>query len=120
MHVWSWSEYARVTKRIGTINFGALTMDPIKLQDARIVRSENPLNLEMPFENLDGFLTPTPVFYVRTHFPIPTIEKESWRLVVDGQVDTPLELTFSELAQLPLRTKPVTLECAGNNRDLLT
>src|SRR3954465_4879950 len=95
-------------------------METPKLRGGKIVRSENPLNLEMPFENLDGFLTPTPVFYVRTHFPIPTIEKESWRLVVDGQVDTPLELTFSELAQLPLRTKPVTLECAGNNRDLLT
>jgi hypothetical protein len=30
----------------------------IKLGDGRIVRNEEPLNLEMPFEKLEGFLTP--------------------------------------------------------------
>jgi len=44
-------------------------MEQPKLRDGKIVRSEEPLNLEMPFENLDGFITPTKSFYVRTHFP---------------------------------------------------
>jgi hypothetical protein len=41
----------------------------------KISRSEGPLNLEMPFEKLDEFNKPTKSFYVRTHFPIPKIEK---------------------------------------------
>ncbi|MFL6514792.1 MAG: sulfite oxidase [Chthoniobacterales bacterium] len=95
-------------------------METPQLRNGKIVRSENPLNLEMPFESLDGFLTPTPAFYVRTHFPIPRIEKHSWRLVVDGEITKPSQLTFEELLKLPSRTIPATLECAGNNRNLLT
>ena len=53
------------------------------------MRSEEPLNLEMPFETLDGFITPTKSFYVRTHFPIPKIDKNKWRLRVEGEVERP-------------------------------
>ena len=95
-------------------------MDQPKTLNGKIVRSEDPLNLEMPFENLDGFITPTPAFYVRTHFPIPTIDKAKWRLRVEGEVNQPIELDYKQLTELESRTIPVTLECAGNNRNLLT
>ena len=94
--------------------------DSPQLRNGKIVRSEDPLNLEMPFETLDGFITPTPSFYVRTHFPIPKIDKAQWRLRVEGEVNKPIELDFNQLAQLPSQTIPVTLECAGNNRNLLS
>jgi len=86
----------------------------------KIVRSENPLNLEMPFQTLDGFLTPTESFYVRTHFPIPNINKASWRLRAEGDVEQPHEFDYDELLKLKSHTVPATLECAGNNRSLLT
>ena len=89
------------------------------VRDGKIVRSEEPLNLEMPFEKLDGFITPTDLFYVRTHFPIPQIDKNKWRLRVEGEVEKPFELSYDELLKLDSRTMPVTLECAGNNRNLL-
>ena len=89
------------------------------VRDGKIVRSEEPLNLEMPFEKLDGFITPTDLFYVRTHFPIPKIDKDKWRLRVEGEVESPFELSYNELLKLDSRTMPVTLECAGNNRNLL-
>ena len=54
-----------------------------KLIAGKIVRGETPLNLEMPFQQLEGFLTPTESFYVRTHFPIPSIDRNAWRLRVD-------------------------------------
>ena len=38
-----------------------------------ILRQEEPLNLEMPFSRLNGFITPNESFYVRCHFPIPEI-----------------------------------------------
>jgi DMSO/TMAO reductase YedYZ molybdopterin-dependent catalytic subunit len=96
-------------------------MEPtdLKLRDGKIVRSEEPLNLEMPFEKLEGFITSTRLFYVRTHFPIPKIDKSKWRLRVEGEVDRPVELSFDQLVSLGSREVPVTLECAGNNRNLL-
>jgi DMSO/TMAO reductase YedYZ molybdopterin-dependent catalytic subunit len=73
----------------------------------------------MPFEKLNGFITPADLFYVRTHFPIPKIDRTRWRLRVEGEVEKPFELTYGELLKLESRTVPVTLECAGNNRDFL-
>ena len=83
------------------------------------MRSEEPLNLEMPFETLDGFITPTKLFYVRTHFPIPKIDKNKWRLRIEGEVGKSFEINFDELIKLESRKIPATLECAGNNRSFL-
>jgi DMSO/TMAO reductase YedYZ molybdopterin-dependent catalytic subunit len=94
-------------------------MESPRLMNGKIVRSEDPLNLEMPFENLDGFITPTDLFYVRGHFPIPTVDHRTWRLRVEGEVEKPFALNYAELLKLEARTVPVTLECAGNNRDRL-
>jgi DMSO/TMAO reductase YedYZ molybdopterin-dependent catalytic subunit len=94
--------------------------DPdLALRDGRIVRSEAPLNLEMPFETLEGFLTPTESFYVRTHFPIPRIDKDAWWLHVEGEVEKPFVINYEQLVQLESVTMPATLECAGNNRHFL-
>jgi DMSO/TMAO reductase YedYZ molybdopterin-dependent catalytic subunit len=90
-----------------------------KLADGRIVRSESPLNLEMPFASLDSFLTPTKSFYVRTHFPIPVIDRDAWWLYVEGEVEKPFAINFEQLMTLEPATAPVTLECAGNNRNFL-
>lgn len=90
-----------------------------QLRDGKIVRGEAPLNLEMPFEKLESFLTPTESFYVRTHFPIPTIDRDAWWLRVQGDVETPFAINYEELITLESRTIPATLECAGNNRNFL-
>ncbi|MEP6603285.1 MAG: sulfite oxidase [Spartobacteria bacterium] len=73
----------------------------------------------MPFEKLDGFITPTELFYVRTHFPIPKIDKRMWRLRLEGEVEKPFEISYQELIELESTTIPATLECAGNSRNLL-
>jgi DMSO/TMAO reductase YedYZ molybdopterin-dependent catalytic subunit len=73
----------------------------------------------MPFESLDGFLTPADRFYVRTHFATPVLNADTWKLEIAGAVKTPLHLTFDDLLKLPSRTAAVTLECAGNGRQLL-
>ena len=91
----------------------------VKLPDGRIIRSEEPLNLEMPFETLEGFITPTQSFYVRTHFPIPKIDRDAWWLHVEGEVEKPFAINYEELVGLQSVTIPVTLECAGNNRSFL-
>src|SRR5438874_12653384 len=85
------------------------------LHDGRIVRGEDPLNLEMPFEKLDSFITPTKSFYVRTHFPIPAIDRDEWRLHVEGEVEKPFAINYDELLKLKSVTIAVTLEWAGNH-----
>ena len=45
-----------------------------EMLDGKIVREREPLNLEMPIEKLDGFITPNELFYVRCHFPVPKID----------------------------------------------
>jgi DMSO/TMAO reductase YedYZ molybdopterin-dependent catalytic subunit len=84
-----------------------------------IVREQDPLNLEMPFSSLDGFITPNESFYVRCHFPIPEISAPEWRLKIEGDVETPFELSYGELLGMVSRTIAATLECAGNNRIFL-
>ncbi len=84
-----------------------------------IVRQEEPLNLEMPFSSLNGFITPNDSFYVRCHFPIPEIFAPEWRLKVEGEVEAPFELGYDELLGMEKHTIAATLECAGNNRIFL-
>jgi DMSO/TMAO reductase YedYZ molybdopterin-dependent catalytic subunit len=91
----------------------------IKLRDGRIVRNKEPLNLEMPFETVENFITPTKSFFVRTHFPIPSIDRDAWWLHVEGEVEKPFAINYEELLKLESLTIPVTLECAGNNRNFL-
>lgn len=85
-----------------------------------IVREREPLNLEMPFGSLDGFITPVDRFFVRSHFSIPQIDVKTWRLTIEGEVESPLELTYDELIEMDSRTMAVTMECAGNGRAFLT
>src|SRR5437764_6704569 len=73
----------------------------------------------VPFATLDSFITPTKSFYVRTHFPIPKIDRNKWRLRVEGEVERPFEINYGELIKLESEKIPVTLECAGNNRNFL-
>ena len=89
------------------------------MSEGLIVREQEPLNLEMPFSSLSGFITPNESFYVRCHFPIPEISAEEWRLNVEGEVEAPFELSYDELLGMESRTIAATLECAGNNRIFL-
>ena len=82
-----------------------------------IVRSARFLDLEMPPEFFDSWITPEPHFFVRNHMAEPsTLDGQSWRLTVGGEVEKPLTLSLSELAQFKVHSVTNTLECAGNGR----
>ena len=81
-----------------------------------IIREQDPVNLEFPFDQLDSFLTPNDLFYVRSHFTRPVLEQADYRLTVDGAVEEPFSLNYGQLQELPAVTRPATLECAGNGR----
>jgi DMSO/TMAO reductase YedYZ molybdopterin-dependent catalytic subunit len=84
-----------------------------------IIRQKEPKNLETPFDQVDSFLTPTELFYIRSHFPAPKLDLGSYRLRIEGAVRTPLSLSYPELREMPSETRVATLECAGNSRVFL-
>lgn len=85
-----------------------------------IIRQKEPTNLETPFDQVDSYLTPTELFYIRTHFPAPRLELTSYQLRIDGAVRNPVALRYEQLRDMPSETRVATLECAGNSRVFLT
>src|ERR1700750_67365 len=84
-----------------------------------ITREKEPKNLEAPFDPIDSYLTPTELFYIRSHFPTPALDRDSYQLRVDGAVARPFTLSYDELRSMPSETRIATLECAGNSRVFL-
>src|SRR4051794_2685241 len=84
-----------------------------------IIRQKEPRNLETPFDQVDSYLTPPELFYIRSHFPAPVLELASYRLRIDGAVRNPLSLSYRQLRDMPSQTRVATLECAGNSRVFL-
>ena len=84
-----------------------------------IIRQKEPVNFEFPFEKLDSFLTPNDLFYIRSHFNAPELNRDSYQLRVQGTVETDLSFTYEQLLALPSKTVTATLECAGNSRVFL-
>jgi len=85
-----------------------------------ILRDKEPENLEFPFSSLSNFITPNEQFFVRSHFAVPNLDLQSWRLKIEGLVDHPSEMSYDDLLKLPSRTVITALECAGNGRIFLT
>ena len=76
-------------------------------------------NRGLPLEALRHPVTPLGMHYILVHYDIPFIDEHEWRLRVDGEIATSLELTLSDLRTMPAVTRAVTMECAGNGRALL-
>jgi len=86
-------------------------------KEGMIVRSGRFLDLEMPPEFLETWLTPIGHFFVRNHMHEPsTLDADTWRLSIGGEVDRPYTLALEDLSKLKSHTVTNTLECAGNGR----
>mgnify|MGYP005841353621 CR=1 FL=1 len=82
--------------------------DPINLGASPVLLRQDPI-------------TPTEVFFVRNHAPIPAIAAGDYRLVVDGLVQQSVTLKLEELQRrFAPHTVVATLQCAGNRRRELT
>src|SRR5947199_6135952 len=90
------------------------------MPEQRKVVTAAPENSETPLESVRSWVTPTRLFFVRNHFPIPEIDVDRWQLSVAGSVRRPRQWTWDELTALPERTVFATVECAGNGRSFLT
>lgn len=84
-----------------------------------IVREKDPPNLEFPFSTLESYVTPSELFYVRSHFSTPRIASASHKIRVEGSVRKPFTISIEELRKLATTKLTATLECAGNGREFL-
>jgi DMSO/TMAO reductase YedYZ molybdopterin-dependent catalytic subunit len=75
-------------------------------------------NAETPLALLTDYLTPNDLFFVRSHWIPHTPDLAKWRLVVDGEVETPLSLTLAQIKKMPATDATCVLQCAGNGRGL--
>ena len=57
-------------------------------------------NHGMPLEALRYPVTPLGLHYLLTHYDIPAVDPDRWRLRVGGLVRRPLELTLAEVPKL--------------------
>lgn len=73
-------------------------------------------NHGMLLEALRYDVTPLGLHYLLTHYDIPALDPDAWRLTVAGLVDRPVSLSLDDLRARPAVTAAVTLECAGNGR----
>lgn len=85
---------------------------------ALMVHSLRPENLATPIEWFDRLLTPTDVFFVRSHFGAPAIVPNR-RLRIEGLVGKPLDLGLADLQGFPQVTLTAVVQCAGNGRALM-
>ena len=97
-------------------DWSSTALNPVGL----IIRQKDPNNLEMPFDQLSDFITPSELFYIRSHFPIPELDPVAFRLSIRGAVRNELSLSYAALCAMPSRKCVATLECAGNSRVFLT
>lgn len=70
------------------------------------------------FEGIDGLspiVVPNADFYrIDTRLSIPRLSSDGWTVKVTGLVDTPLELTYAELANMPQIEHWITIACVSN------
>src|SRR6266540_4649407 len=91
--------------------------------DKLVVLGERPLVAETPEHLLDDEITPNDKFFIRNNGQIPdqTREPETWRVTVDGEVNTKLDLTLGDLkSRFEPVTRRIVLECGGNGRSFFT
>lgn len=80
---------------------------------------DRPLVAETPESLLNDDTTPIARFFIRNNGQIPdeVTDADTWRLVVEGEVEKPLNLTLAELkSRFPAHTFRMMLECGGNGR----
>jgi DMSO/TMAO reductase YedYZ molybdopterin-dependent catalytic subunit len=95
----------------GTIASQDITPDELELA-AR--------NHALPLEFLRDPITPVGLHYLLIHYDIPAVDPQAFRLHVGGAVERPLTLTLEEIRSRERVTMPITFECAGNGRALLS
>lgn len=80
--------------------------------------SVKPYNAEPPLELLtESFITPSDLFYVRNHLPVPEVDPDTYNLEIEGIGVKSISLSLHDLkTKFPKHTLTAAVQCAGNRR----
>jgi len=80
--------------------------------------NNKPCNAELPEAlMMDSWVTPNPIFFIRHHHPVPVIDHDEFRLVIEGEGAKHVSLTIDDLRNHFLKREVVsTIQCGGNRR----
>ncbi|MDO9498558.1 sulfite oxidase [Falsiroseomonas sp.] len=84
-----------------------------------ILQGDRPLVLEAPETILDDAVTPNDKIFVRNNGQLPPVAEnaDAWKVKIDGEVNSPLELSVAELrSRFENVTRQLQMECGGNGR----
>jgi DMSO/TMAO reductase YedYZ molybdopterin-dependent catalytic subunit len=99
----------------GQLRSGARTVKNVVLPRPADPATALPQGLESTVPGISPLRTPTEKFYrVDTNLVVPRVDVDTWTLEVDGMVERPFTMTFTELAAMPLIERDVTMTCVSN------
>ena len=75
-----------------------------------------PLPTGLKIKDITPFRTSNQDFYrVDTRLSLPTVDVDTWRLRIDGDVRRPVSLKFDDVAAMDLIERDITLTCVSND-----
>lgn len=83
-----------------------------------LVQLGTPQDLGTPISYFDRLITPTSVFFVRSHFGAPAFNADRKFSIEGGS--NPIELGLEDLRKFKRVSRTAVLQCAGNSRGLQT
>ncbi|MDX1450437.1 MAG: molybdopterin-dependent oxidoreductase, partial [Acidimicrobiia bacterium] len=70
---------------------------------------------DFDIEGLEPILVPNDDFYrIDTAFSVPQVDLQEWTLTIDGLVDRPYTLTYSDILDMRMVERDITLSCVSN------
>jgi len=81
--------------------------------------NRKPANAELPPALImDNWITPSALFFIRHHHPVPTIDLKEFELDVGGKGVKPIRLTLEDMRErFPKSSVTTTIQCGGNRRN---
>ncbi|YAL83425.1 molybdopterin-dependent oxidoreductase [Dermacoccaceae bacterium W4C1] len=74
-----------------------------------------PAGLETRWSGITGLRTSNSRFYrVDTSLTVPRLDRDSWSLRIDGDVDNPIDLSYRDLLELEVVERDITMTCVSN------
>lgn len=68
----------------------------------------------LKWDQLTTWITPNEQLFAVSHYGVPTVDPENWRLEISGLVKQPRKLSLKDLQARPRKMVIATLECSGN------
>jgi len=93
-----------------------LRPEDVTLPDPTDAARALPRGLDSQVPGITPFRTENDDFYrVDTRLDTPVVSSEDWTLVIDGDVEREITLTFEDLLAMPMIERDITLTCVSNS-----